>query len=163
MKSLTLIALTCFAFAAGCSSVQQPSITLAPIGPRQFPPDPHAVPRGTLVVYSEFEVTRYTSDSDQRYHSDYELRSVSGELIKRVFNRSGASSEDPAAVELAPGSYLVVARATGSQRVNAPVIIDAKETTCVRLDGSEPIGSKRMAASELVSLPDGKPVGWRVK
>lgn len=66
-------------------------------------------------------------------------------------------------MKLAPGRYSVSARANGVARVKVPLVIEADKTTCVRLDGSEPLGRERVASSEFVTLPDGTPVGWRVK
>jgi hypothetical protein len=115
------------------------------------------------VVYSAFEAVSLPRDSDQRRHSNYELRSAEGVVITRVSNQEDPSREDPATVRLAPGLYSIIAQARAARRVEIPIAIEADKTTCVRLDGSEPIGSKRVAASELVNLPDGTPVGWRVK
>lgn len=146
---------------AGCAST--PPLALAPVGPRQYPAEASsAAPRGTLVVYSAFDPTSALTD-DRSHHSDYELRSADGQLIQRVRNRANGISEEPAALDLAPGRYEVAAPAVNSRRVVAPVMIEADKTTCLRLDGSEPVGSKRVAANELVRLPDGTVVGWRVK
>jgi hypothetical protein len=163
MKTPALAVIACLiGCASGCMSTQ-PAIALAPVGPRQFPPEPNLGPRGSLIVYSAFEPVSISSDSEQRRHSDYDLRSVDGKLIQRVVNRADALHEEPAVVKLAPGHYSVAARAYGAQRVVIPIVIEEDKTTCVRLDGSEPRGSDRVAASELVSLPDGTPVGWRVR
>ena len=146
----------------GCTSTQ-PNLSLAPIGPRRIPPESESPSLGSLVVYSAFEAMSSSNDSDQRRHSNYELRAANGDLIERISNQEQQFSEEPAIVKLAPGRYSITARANVSRRVDIPIVIEADKTTCVRLDGSEPIGSRRVAASELVSLPDGTPVGWRAK
>ena len=157
---LPTVVVSILACVTGCTT--QP-IALAPVGPQRSPAlaakgDPH----GLLVVYSAFDATAGMSD-ELKHHSDYDLRSGHGQLIERVFNRANGLSEEPVALELAPGNYEVVARATRSRQVIVPIIIEADKTTCLRLDGSEPIGSRRVAASELVILPDVAPVGWRAK
>jgi hypothetical protein len=163
MKVLTRFAVVCVvACTAACTSTQ-PNLALAPIGPRRLPVEAERQLTGSLVVYSAFEAVNTPSDSDQRRHSDYELRSADGAVIKRVSNQEQTFSEDPATVKLAPGRYSITARANASRRVDVPIVIEADKTTCVRLDGSEPIGSRRVAASEMVRLPDGTPVGWRVR
>jgi hypothetical protein len=157
-----IVALCAIACAPACTSSQSP-IALAPVGPRQLPPESESEPKGSLVVYSAFEPMNASVDSEERRHSDYELCSADGRLIRRVANTAPRFSEEPAVVRLAPGSYSITARANGSLRVKVPVVIVADKTTCVRLDGSEPLGRDRVAASEFVTLPDGRAVGWRVK
>ena len=145
------------------SCTTQPPLALAPVGPRKNPlPIARGDPHGLLVVYSAFDATSGLSD-DLRHHSDYDLCAGGGRVIQRVLNRANGFGEEPVTIELAPGGYQVVARATKSRQVIVPIIIEADKTTCLRLDGSEPTGSRRMDASELVSLPDGAPVGWRAK
>jgi len=162
MKAITQLAVVCVLAGTACTS-SQPTLALAPVGPRRIPPETEIGPRGSLVVYSAFETVNAFSDAEQRRHSDYDLRSVGGELIQRVVNHEQSLGEDPAIVKLVPGRYSITARASNSRRVDVPVVIEAEKTTCVRLDGSEPIGSSRVAASEMVRLPDGTPVGWRAK
>jgi len=162
IKTGVLSAATCMiVYAAGCTSAQTP-LVLGTVGPRQYLPEVNSIePRGSLVVYTAFDSSSVTGD-DQPRHSDYELRSSDGQLIKRVFNRAHGIGDEPATVDLVPGRYVIEARATRARRVSVPIAIEADRTTCLRLDGSEPTGSKHAAASELVRLPDGTPVGWRM-
>lgn len=164
MKILSLTAIVgLVAYLAGCTSTPQPPLALAPIGPRQLQREPNPGPRGSLIVYSAFEYASSNSDSDQRRHTDYELRSADGALTQRISNRADTMGEEPAILKLTPGNYSITARAKSAKQVIVPLVIETDKTTCVRLDGSEPIGSQRVAASEMVRLPDGTPVGWRAK
>src|SRR3954471_16592687 len=98
MKVLTRLAVLCVVVCTAACTSTQPNLALGPIGPRRIPPEAESTPRGALVVYSAFEAVSASSDSDLRRHSDYDLRSADGAVIKRVSNQEQAFSEDPAMV-----------------------------------------------------------------
>jgi hypothetical protein len=163
MKVLTRFAVWCLLVCTAACTSTPSTVTLAPIGPRRIPQEAETAVRGSLIVYSAFESVSAASDSELRRHSDYELRSADGTVLQRVVNREHPFSEEPTTLRLSPGHYAITARASRSRSVDVPIVIEADKVTCVRLDGSEPIGSRRVAAAELVRLPDGTPVGWRVR
>ena len=82
--------------------------------------------------------------------------------MKHVGNAIGRYEQAPLEVALQPGNYIVRSRANDYLRVEVPVIIERGRTTRVHLDGDwkYPAGTQMR---ELVSLPDGNPVGWRAK
>lgn len=114
------------------------------------------------MVYSDWENASSAVDTEQLRRSDYEIRSNEGQVLRRVSNRVGFFGSDPATVELAPGRYVVIARASGRRgQVVIPVVIETGKSTFVHLDGSEPAGVKRATAAQVVTFADGKVVGWR--
>lgn len=144
----------------GCVSHHSP-IELMAVGPwTPAAQEPASV--GSLVVYSALNTTPSPYDFEQLHHSDYEIRIANGQLVRRVANRLGLFGSDPATVELTPGRYTVIARASGRRRsVSVPVVIETAKSTFVHLDDSEPPGAKRAAAAQVVTFADGKAVGWR--
>ena len=105
-----------------------------------------------------------SSDPDASiHHSDYRIFSADGKQSKYVHNWVGTFIEDPAVVSLAPGRYIVAARAVASGTVTVPVIIEVGKTTSVHLDGSKLATGRKTSESDLVRLPDGWIVGWRAE
>jgi hypothetical protein len=63
------------------------------------------------------------------------------------------------------GEYNIVAESESYGRVTVPVVIEADKTTIVHLDRRWPVGTKLAAGAvtkNLVRLPDGEPIGWKV-
>lgn len=136
-------------------------LTLAPIGPAAVE-KPGAGTNGTLVVYSAYDVSAHFQGIEQHYyHTDYQLCSKDGHLLRRVHNDSGTVLPGPTGVVLAPGTYRVVAEANGYGKVTVPVVIRAGLTTVVHLEGGG--GWKagtRPPLDSAVLLPSGQRAGW---
>jgi hypothetical protein len=87
---------------------------------------------------------------------------LDGKRIKHVFNSIGHYNEVPRTITLPPGEYLVRAETKNRMRVDVPVVIEQGRTTRVHLEAHwEP--PTEITKAELVSLPDGFPVGWRAE
>lgn len=144
---------------AGCAAYQQ-NLVLEPVGPRPTQPSSTGT-QGSLVVFSAFE-TDTNLDPEYARHSRYKIFTDDGKLLQTVRNDSGTRFEGPVSVELAPGSYRVVARANGYGPVTVPVVIAANQVTTVHLegDGSSP-DQASLTPTNAVRLPDGQRVGWR--
>jgi hypothetical protein len=147
---------------AGCTSPQGP-LVVDPIGP---PPQSTlaSAGKGALVVFSAFDPAPDLNRSPyRRRFTDYRIFSADGEhLIQTVQNDRETLLNTPPAVELAAGSYRVVARANGYGSVTVPVVIKPAQLTTVHLEGSVwwPRSSP-IFASNPVRLPKGEIAGWR--
>ena len=146
----------------GCSSA---SVTLAPVGPNPAGGKSEAS-TGELQVFSRTIV----QDDDQNQagdglpvwyqHTDYNIFDQHGKLVKHVGNTTGHYAVAPDRIVLPAGEYLVKAQAQDFSKIAVPVTIERGRTTRVHLDNNwkTPEGAPKR---ELVTLPDGKPVGWR--
>jgi hypothetical protein len=117
---------------------------------------------GTLMVYSTNEVGADFNSSDpyRQEYSDYRILATDGKLLQRVHNNSGTIFQDPVPVELPAGKYCVIARANGYGYVTIPVIIEARRSTILHLEGGAPWpGGTAFDQSNTVRLPDGRIVG----
>ena len=139
-------------------------LALDTVGPRPAQTAPAHSSTGTLVVYSAFEVNAAFNSRDpyRPEYSDYKIYTADGKLLHRVHNDSGTILQDPASVELPTGKYRVVARANGYGNITVPIVIEAKQTTILHLegDGAWPVRSA-FNQTNTVRLPDGQIVGWR--
>jgi hypothetical protein len=120
--------------------------------------------KGTLVVFSAFEVTA-ASPGDyehRRHYSEYKILSPDGKLLQTVPNDSNTVLREATRVKLPAGTYRVVAHANGYGIVTVPVVIEKNQVTTVHLEGG---GSweNEIASNQanVVCLPDGRIVGWR--
>jgi hypothetical protein len=149
--------------AVSCASTP---LVLAPVGPN---PSASRSPTqaGGLQVFSELvernddQNQAGTGGSPSWYqHTDYDLYDAQGKLLKRVNNSLGHYETQPRVVWLPPGAYSIRARAKAVLSVAVPVEIQPGRTTRVHLDEQwqPPTGTLN---NEVVSGPDGAPVGWR--
>jgi hypothetical protein len=149
---------------ASCAS---PPIALAPVGPGPFADRSAAAGTGRLQVFSS--LAEQSDDQNQGgsgaspiwyQHTDYNVYDAGGKLVKHVFNTVGHYSTAPRLVSLPPGNYAVRARDKEWLSVSVPVVIERGRTTKVHLDENwqPPPGTQK---AQLVSAPDGNPVGWR--
>jgi hypothetical protein len=149
-------------FSAGCSL---PPTVLAPVGPNPF------VGRsqdstGQLQVFSRPAAERDDQDEGGdgtplwHHYSDYNIYNLNGTLLQKVSNSTGHYASGPTPVSLPAGRYWVKAQARGYFWVKLPVVIEPGQTTTVHLDGNwnPPADAPK---SDVVTAPDGKPVGWR--
>jgi hypothetical protein len=154
---LSILAL-CF---SGCAT-QLPNVVTTPVGP-----SPSALERltdkGTLVVYSALDLDDGNSDVDLRPHSSYKVFGPDQKLLQKVYNRAGTHIPDPVVISLLPGNYSVEARAAGIGYLQVPVVIEKGHRTVVHLDGSELSTVNKVSPTEVVTLPDGLIIGWKVQ
>jgi hypothetical protein len=141
---------------AGCAS--RP-LALAPVGPNPAR-EPAPTTGGQLQVYSALQRFDEGDNLCWYQHTDYTIYQH-GKLFKRVSNAVGYYETRPRLVTLPPGNYIVVAEGRDSLRMRVPVKIERGEITRIHLDDrwSVPADTPR---NELVTLPSGYPVGWRV-
>lgn len=139
-------------------------ITLATVGPRPLAwrtGSPSSA-RGQLQVFTETDSYEYSHDVPYFPHRDYRIYTAQGKYLKRVWNSQSHEDERPATVELPAGQYVVKADAEFYGLVNVPVVIVPGQLTRVILQpGWNP--GKEVSVSDLVQMPNGYLVGWRVK
>lgn len=158
---LSFLSVGLLSILAGCSSTP---VTLPPVGPNPNRA-PIASSFGTLEV-----LTRERTRSDDRnqagdgepvwhQHTNYRIYDLHHNLVKRVGNSSG--HYDPAAevVTLPPGRYIVRAPAQDYPWIQVMVTIEPGRLTRVHLDDkwTPPANPPQ---GEVVTGPDGNPVGW---
>jgi hypothetical protein len=114
---------------------------------------------GYLMVYSAWDLAN-DYNGLAMHHSSYSIRSESGIILEKVPNRNSSYEEAPQRVALAPGTYEVMALAGQVGKVIVPVVIKERETTCVYLDSYDVPGALNGHRDKVVTLPDGKIVGW---
>ena len=139
-------------------------ITLGPVGPGPGPSylSSPSLGKGQLQVYTETEETEMDKDVPYFPHADYELYTIAGKHLQRVWNHQDREDETPTVVTLPAGQYLVQADAALYGPVSVPVVIQPNQLTRVILQpGWKP--GKEVARSELVNMPNGYPVGWRAE
>jgi len=164
MKSLYfLLGAGLASFLAGCASTP---VALGPVGPNPLS-DIGMASEGQLQVFSSLaqesdDQNQGSEDPVWYQHTDYTIRDLHGRLVRRVDNTVGHYSQAPRVVTLPPGRYLVKAHAKDYLQVEVPVTIERGRTTRVHLDDNwkpPAVAPKR----DVVSMPDGTPVGWRAK
>jgi hypothetical protein len=145
----------------GCASNGH-GLVLASVGPPDLRPG--TGPDGSLVVFSAYDQNAHLNSLPyRRVHSDYTILTANGKLLRTVHNDNGTTVESPKEVLLPVGRYQVVARANGYGAVTVPVVICSNQTTTVHLEGGNPWGTKAPSVqANLVRLPNGEIVGWRV-
>jgi len=156
MKSIyCILGAGLIALSVGCASTP---VALSPVGP-----DPAGVATrnsdGQLLVYSKLVGRTEGRNPTWHQHSDYYIYDLNGNLVKHVGNTIGYYERAPRPVPLPPGDYLVKARAQDYFWVQVPVTIERGRTTRVHLDDNWRIPSTTTARN-LVTLPNGNPVGW---
>jgi hypothetical protein len=158
----TLALLAAGVMLAGCASNDN-HLVLGAVGPSA--PMSATVPsnNGTLVVYSAYKRNADFNSRDPlaQEYSDYRIFTADDKALRDVHNNSGTIDQGPLAVELAPGNYRVVARANGYGYVTVPVVIEAKQTTVLHLDGGAWPDNSSSDPANAVRLPDGHIIGWK--
>jgi len=149
----------------GCASAPLPSASVATVGPNPESPRTSS-PQGSLEVFSRFsqrndDQNEATTDPTWFQHTDYFLCDTQGRVLKQVYNVAGHFEKNPRLVDLAPGKYVVEAESARNYWVQVPVMIKRGQTTSVHLDGTWAPPSY-VDKAQVVTLPDGKPVGWRM-
>jgi hypothetical protein len=160
MNGATYLLLGVIPFLASCASETVVSDLVGP-NPVQSASSAGA---GYLRVFSKQEpmTEGFDGGANPTYYqpSDYRVYDGRGKLVRYVSNSAGKYDPTPRLVSLAPGSYIVKARAKDYLAVQVPVVIQRGQTTSVHLDDrwTPPAGAN---ANELVVEPNGNPIGWR--
>jgi hypothetical protein len=157
MKSVFILLVAGFAsLLVGCSSTP---VVLAPVGPNPVGSESMAS-MGALQVFSSL-VGQSEGDNPTWYqHTDYPIYDLRGKRLKHVDNTVGYYEQAPRRVALPTGRFLVKAQAHDYSWVVAPVLIQNGRTTRVHLDDHWTLPANA-PKRELVSMPNGDPVGWR--
>ena len=114
---------------------------------------------GFLMVYS---ATAWTTDGDGPSllnHTKYEIDAADGTLFQEVPN----SDQEPSRVVLPKGTYTIVAQSDTFGTVRVPVAIETDRTTIVHLEGEKDWKEAGIRSADLVRLPNGQPIGFRVQ
>ena len=157
MKNINLIlGAAVLTLMMGCASTP---VVLAPVGP-----NPVGVKsmdsQGDLQVFSGL-VGRTEGENPTWYqHTDYYIYDLHGKMVRHVDNTIGYYAKAPSRVALPAGRYLVKAKANDFLWVAVPVTIEHGRTTRVHLADNWQIPADA-PKSELVSMPNGNPIGWR--
>ncbi len=174
MKSIASASVCiCAVCLVGCASSE--TRLPSPLGPR-----PGATTRleacGILQVFSAhqemdsdinfeefFTGEEALREFDEPAHTDYSLRSKTGEFLRRVQNALDSQDAEPTLLTLPPGRYQVQAESEGADclrtRVIVPVVVEAGRTTRVHLEAPwKP--TRSVGEAKIVHLPNGQPVGW---
>ncbi len=156
----TCVLLAVVPFLVSCASEH---VALSPVGPN---PEAKGPPGNTgyLQVFSEREPLvegSYDGSNGIIYHhTDYNIYDTHGRHLEHVGNAAGHFDSAPRLVPLPAGEYVVRARGKDYLFVQLPVVIKGGRVTRVHLDDRwSP--NKSTAKNQLVTAPNGTPVGWR--
>jgi hypothetical protein len=149
----------------GCVSPPAAAVVSGPVGPNPSGLG-SASPQGGLEVFSR--LSAHSDDQNQAstnpvwyQHTDYYLCDAGGNELQRVYNAAGHYVSDPRTIHLPAGRYLVEAQSARRNWVRVPVIIKSGKVTRVHLDGTW-TPPAYAAKSQVVTTPDGQPIGWRM-
>jgi len=151
--SLMVLGAALVGLSAGCSSPVQ----VGTVGPNPNRPGDH-VQYGQLEVFSAPIVRTEGDDLSWHQHEDYRVFDSGGHFVKYVGNDTGYYARSSRIINLAPGKYIVKARAKDYLAVKVPVVIKPGRITRAHLDDAWAPSSA--ANTEIVKLPDGEPIGW---
>jgi hypothetical protein len=164
-RNLFLLGAGLVALLAGCSSTP---VALAPVGPNPYGVESKSID-GQLQVFTRLALQNDDQEQGGQdngspawyQHTGYTIYNMDGTRVKHVGNTSGHYDQTPRPIALLPGKYLVKARSKDYLEVIVPVVIQSGRTTRVHLDDKwKP--AFETPETQLVTLPDGNLVGWRV-
>jgi hypothetical protein len=158
VKSITVILGTgCVSLVLGCASAP---VAVAPVGPNPTGLR-SADSNGQLQVFSAMLERTEAYNPVWFQHTDYTLYDLNGKALRHVHNVTGNYAQDPPAISLPPGRYIVKAQAHDYLAVRVPVVIDPGRITRVHLNGDwQPTYTDK---TQVVALPTGTPVGWTIQ
>ena len=161
IPSILLGALAC-AWLTGCASDSNQA-NIGTVGPG---PAATANPsdNGTLIVYSAFatDADFYSRNPYGRRYTNYKILTADGRLFERVQNSNGTLTEDALPVSLPPGNYQVNAQSNGHGKLKVPVVIAARQTTILHLEGGGAWQQREgLNDTNAVRLPTGEIIGYR--
>ncbi len=145
------------------SCATQHHLVLEPVGPRSAAGSSRLALAGSgfLKVYSATETRHVGKFNDYYPHTAYLIYETNGNVFRWVQNAVGSTDETPALVRLRAGFYSILAQDDDYGRVTVPVVIEGGETTSVHLESRRLPSDEQLNASNSVSLPNGRIVGWR--
>lgn len=117
---------------------------------------------GNLIVYSATTDINGGDTTVFHPHNDYWLTDSSGHT-RWIRNHLGGSDETAATICLEAGEYEVLADSEDYGRVHVPITIVRSETTVVSLDGWLRFPKNAESKTAMVCLPNGVPIGWKIK
>jgi hypothetical protein len=147
----------------GCiSTLALGQVQLPAVGPR---PSGfyEGVSCGYLKVFSATEEHQWGEGSYYYPHTSYRITDANGKTIKRVENHQTDIDESPETVELAPGTYTVIAQSENDGLVRVPVVIKRARTTALHLEKGRESDHEAVSTSQAVRTPSGQIVGWMAK
>ena len=137
-------------------------VQLPAVGPR--PPGIYdGVSCGYLKVFSATEEHQWGEGTYYYPITSYRIANASGKTIKRVQNHQTDIDEHPETVELAPGTYIVIAESENDGTVRVPVVIKLVQTTAVHLEKGRESDREAVSPAQAVRTPSGQIVGWMAK
>jgi len=148
---------------SGCASGGN-GIVLGTVGPQSLQSVADNSTNGTLVVYSAYEVGPDFNSRNEfgQSHSDYTISTSDGKPFRKIHNDTGTILQNPAAVQISPGRYLVSAQANGYGYVTIPIVIESQQTTVIHLEGGGAWSNESaFNQTNAVRLPDGGIIGWK--
>jgi hypothetical protein len=143
-------------FLFGCSGAE---VRISePVGPD--PVERSVVRDGQLIVYTQEEEPRVTSDNEVATlgHASYSILDIEGNLVRRVEQHC----DPPVAASLPPGDYVIRARWRGAKAIEVRVHVAEAKATTIYLDGSARVPTHDGLVSQ-VRAPDGTFIGWRAQ
>lgn len=160
--SKALLAIAGAVFLASCA-VAGPTTVTTSVGPRPGRLSHDYI--GYLTVYSATEEHRDGDGPPFYPHSDYEIHTRDGKLLKQVRNALGSSDETPERVTLPKGLYTVVAKSETAGTVSIPVVIKTGQATVLHLEREKDWKPNLSGAreSDLVRLANGQIIGFRAQ
>jgi len=160
----SLLVIVAWVFLPVCATLKGGGLVLDTVGPPLPQPTAAIATNGTLLVYSAYEAgpAFNARDPNRPEYSDYKIFTAAGRLLQRVRNNSESIRQDAVPVALPPGKYNVVALANGLGDVTVPVMIAARQSTVLHLEGGG-FWPDELASSQTdaVRLPDGRIIGWK--
>ncbi|HVU27995.1 MAG TPA: hypothetical protein VHG71_09700 [Verrucomicrobiae bacterium] len=149
---------------SGCMTAKNVTV-LDTVGPVRKELTAKNSTNGTLIVYSAYEVNAdfNARDPNRPEYSDYKILTAGGKLLQKVHNNTGTILADPLPVPLTPGKYIVVVRANGYGRLTIPVVIEARRSTVLHLEGGGSWPDESVFnQTNAVRLDDGQIIGWKM-
>ena len=147
---------------SGISTHALAQVQLPAVGPK--PPGIYeGVTCGYLKVFSATEEHQWGEGSYYYPHTAYRITDANGKTIKRVENHESDIDESPEKVELAPGTYIVIAESENDGMVRVPVVIKLALTTAVHLEKGRESDREAVNPAQAVRTPSGQIVGWMAK
>jgi hypothetical protein len=140
----------------GCSTTR---LVVAPVGPNPNG-SPARIGGGQMEVFSAMEAQSEGDNPTWYQHTDYYICDMHGNRVRHVYNTVGHYATAPRVISLPAGEYLVKAQAKDYAWVEVPAVVKPGQITKVHLDAAWKLPAG-IPKSELVSVPEGYPVGWR--
>lgn len=148
-------------------------VTIAVVGPRPTgvsspsaaattPAEPSFVGTGRLVVYTATERKHVGKDTIYYVPTAYLIRTPDGKEFRWVPNHAGVMDTAPQYISVPAGKYEIAATSESYGNVVVPVVVEPARTTVIHLEGRWKPEHQPASEDDLVRLPNGETIGWRV-